>query len=85
MQHSQLGIISITSFSRLADHLKSVNYVADAEVRIAVMGKNAGAGLAAGLSRRLLDERRKTEGEELNVPLPACQLLIYPARRPNLR
>lgn len=41
--------------------------------KIAVGGDSAGGGLAAELCQRLLDERN-----ELNVPLPVCQLLVYP-------
>ncbi|KAL3761142.1 hypothetical protein ACHAWU_002392 [Discostella pseudostelligera] len=41
--------------------------------KIAVGGESAGGGLAAELCQRLLDEQ-----SEMNVPLPVCQLLIYP-------
>lgn len=41
--------------------------------KIAVGGDSAGGGLAAELCQRLLDERN-----ERDVPLPVCQLLIYP-------
>ncbi len=41
--------------------------------KIAVGGDSAGGGLAAELCQRLLDEM-----SERNVPLPVCQLLIYP-------
>lgn len=50
-------------------------------VRIAVAGESSGAGLAAELCQRLLDESQEqnsTSSPKSTVPLPVCQLLIYP-------
>lgn len=48
-------------------------------VRIALCGDSAGAGLAAELCQRLLDESQaQKESTEQSAPLPVCQLLLEP-------
>lgn len=47
----------------------------DTSVNILVVGESAGAGLAAELCQRLLDDHRSGE---LLPPLPVAQLLYYP-------
>lgn len=53
-----------------------------AESRIAVGGDSGGAGLAAELCQRILDEGQRAvataSSAEPTAPLPVCQLLIYP-------
>lgn len=44
------------------------------KVKIALAGESAGGGLAAELSQWLLD----ANNADLTIPLPVCQLLIYP-------
>ncbi|EJK64711.1 hypothetical protein THAOC_14525 [Thalassiosira oceanica] len=45
--------------------------------KIAVAGESGGAGIAAELDQRLLDEKRKVGTTDI-LSTPACQLLIYP-------
>ena len=51
------------------------------KVKIGVAGDSVGSGLAAELSQRLLDksqEQTESAPSKPGVPLPVCQLLIYP-------
>jgi len=63
------------AYTWLVSHLDSTTVTGKmkSEVKIAVAGESAGAGLAAELCQRLLDESQDQE-----VPVPVCQLLFYP-------